>query len=52
MILMEFAQKMGIAPGIVVRRLQQEKLLPLDHYNHLKGHLEWQSSPQRRASLG
>ncbi len=31
-----FASRVGIAPGIVVGRLQQEKLLPLDHCNDLK----------------
>ena len=37
----EFAQKVGIAPGIVVGRLQHEKRLPFDHCNDLKRHLEW-----------
>ena len=37
----EFAQKVGIAPGIVVGRLQHEKLLPFDHCNDLKRRLEW-----------
>ena len=37
----DFAQKVGIAPGIVVGRLQHEELLPFTHYNDLKRHLEW-----------
>jgi HTH-type transcriptional regulator / antitoxin HigA len=37
----DFAQKVGIAPGIVVGRLQHEKLLPYDHCNDLKRRLEW-----------
>ncbi len=37
----EFAKKVGIAPGIVVGRLQHEKLLPYDHCNELKHYLEW-----------
>jgi Zn-dependent peptidase ImmA (M78 family) len=37
----EFAQKIGIAPGIVVGRLQHENLLPYDHCNDLKQHLKW-----------
>ena len=37
----EFAKKVGIAPGIVVGRLQHESLLPHDHCNDLKRHLEW-----------
>ncbi len=37
----EFAQSVGIAPGIVVGRLQHEKLLPFDHCNDLKLRLEW-----------
>jgi addiction module HigA family antidote len=39
--IVEFAQKLGIAPGIVVGRLQHEKLLPFDYYNELKRRLEW-----------
>ena len=37
----EFAKKIGIAPGIIVGRLQYEKLLPYDHCNDLKRYLEW-----------
>jgi len=37
----EFAKKVGIAPGIVVGRLQHEKLLPYHHCNDLKRHLTW-----------
>jgi HTH-type transcriptional regulator/antitoxin HigA len=37
----EFANKIGIAPGIVVGRLQHEGLLPYSHCNELKRHLEW-----------
>jgi HTH-type transcriptional regulator / antitoxin HigA len=37
----EFAKKIGIAPGIVVGRLQHEKLLRYDHCNDLKRYLEW-----------
>src|SRR5260370_21291890 len=36
-----FAQKMGIASGIVVGRLQRDKLLEYHHCNDLKRHLEW-----------
>ncbi|HTK11458.1 MAG TPA: HigA family addiction module antitoxin [Ktedonobacteraceae bacterium] len=36
-----FAQKVGIAPGIVVGRLQHEKRLPFTHCNDLKRRLEW-----------
>lgn len=38
----EFARKIGIAPGIVVGRLQHEKRLPFHHCNELKRFLEWQ----------
>ncbi len=34
-----FAAELGIAPGIVVGRLQYEKLLPYTHLNSLKRHL-------------
>lgn len=37
----DFAKKVGIAPGIVVGRLQHEKLLPFSYCNDLKRHLEW-----------
>lgn len=36
-----FAADLGIAPGIVVGRLQHEKVLPLSHCNSLKRRLEW-----------
>jgi HTH-type transcriptional regulator / antitoxin HigA len=35
-----FAAELGIAPGIVVGRLQYEKLLPYTHLNALKRHFE------------
>jgi addiction module HigA family antidote len=37
----EFAQKIGIASGIVVGRLQHEELLPFTHCNQLKRTLKW-----------
>lgn len=37
----QFAKKVGIAPGIVVGRLQHEGLLPMSHLNDLKISLEW-----------
>jgi len=37
----EFAKEVGIAPGIVVGRLQHENLLPENECNDLKRHLEW-----------
>jgi addiction module HigA family antidote len=36
-----FADGLGIAPGIVVGRLQHEKLLPFNHGNQLKRRLTW-----------
>jgi hypothetical protein len=38
-----FAAELGIAPGVVVGRLQHEKLLPFTHFNGLKRHF---SSPE------
>jgi addiction module HigA family antidote len=38
-----FARELGIAPGIVVGRLQYEKLLPFSHCNDLKVKLVWSS---------
>lgn len=37
-----FADSLGIAPGIVVGRLQYERLLPPSHGNRLKIFYEWQ----------
>lgn len=36
-----FAKSIGLAPGIVVGRLQYEKLIPMSHMNDLKRKLEW-----------
>lgn len=36
-----FADRIGIAPGIVVGRLQYEGLMPPSHGNHLKVFLRW-----------
>ncbi len=36
-----FADGLGIAPGIVVGRLQHEKLLPPSHGNRLKVYYQW-----------
>jgi HTH-type transcriptional regulator/antitoxin HigA len=44
----EFAQKVGIAPGIVVGRLQHENRLPFDHCNELKRRLEWKAEEQSK----
>ncbi len=37
----DFAETIGIAPGIVVGRLQREQLLPADERNELKRKLYW-----------
>lgn len=37
----KFAQQLGIAPGIVVGRLQHDKLIPYSHLNSLKNYFEW-----------
>lgn len=39
----QFASEIGIAPGIVVGRLQHEKELQPSHCNDLKRRLEWGS---------
>ena len=38
---MRFARSLGIAPGIVVGRLQREQIIPYSHLNRLKIRLEW-----------
>jgi addiction module HigA family antidote len=37
----DFASSIGIAPGIVVGRLQHDKMLPVTHCNDLKKRFEW-----------
>lgn len=37
-----FAQKIGIAPGIVVGRLQHDGLIPFTHLNKLKQYYKWE----------
>ncbi|HLG63247.1 MAG TPA: HigA family addiction module antitoxin [Ktedonosporobacter sp.] len=39
----QFAQTVGIAPGIVVGRLQHEQRLPFNYCNDLKRRLEWKT---------
>jgi hypothetical protein len=41
--ILAFATDAGIAPGIVVGRLQHDKLLPPSHCNDLKRRLDWAS---------
>ncbi|MBI4583583.1 MAG: helix-turn-helix domain-containing protein [Planctomycetes bacterium] len=38
---LNFAKKIGIAPGIIVGRLQHDKLLPYNRLNELKIKLRW-----------
>ena len=42
-----FASRLGIAPGIVVGRLQHDKILSVTHCNDLKIKLRWVNSEQR-----
>jgi HTH-type transcriptional regulator / antitoxin HigA len=37
----KFAKQIGIAPGIVVGRLQHDEILPVSHCNDLKCNFEW-----------
>lgn len=37
----EYAKRIGIAPGIVVGRMQKENILPWSHLNDLKTKYEW-----------
>jgi Zn-dependent peptidase ImmA (M78 family) len=41
-----FARSIGIAPGIVVGRLQHDGILPHSHCNDLKRRLEWARETQ------
>jgi Predicted Zn peptidase len=42
--IMLFAESLGLAPGIVVGRLQHEKLIPYSHYNALKRRFVWKDA--------
>lgn len=46
-----FAREQGIAPGIVVGRLQHEGLLPFSHLNALKRTFKWSNTSSREKSL-
>lgn len=37
----EFAERVGIHPGIVVGRLQREGIVPFSHFNGLKERFDW-----------
>jgi len=37
----DFAEKLGIAPGIVVGRLQHDRIIPRSYFNDLKKRLTW-----------
>ena len=41
-----FAEHIGIAPGVVVGRLQYEKRIPFTHLNGLKRRFQWQIGSQ------
>jgi Zn-dependent peptidase ImmA (M78 family) len=45
--IIEFANEIGIAPGIVVGRLQHDGLLPSSHCNDLKQRWEWVLNEQK-----
>lgn len=45
----EFAKEIGIAPGIVVGRLQHEKRIPYNQWTDLKRRFAWKKSPQAKA---
>ena len=40
----DFAAKIGVAPGIVVGRMQHDKLLPQSYLNGLKVRYEWKET--------
>ena len=44
-----FAEQQGIAPGIIVGRLQHQRLLPWNRLNDLKVNLEWSDAPPQSA---
>ena len=47
--IIQFANDIGIAPGIVVGRLQHDDILPPSHCNDLKQRWEWALDEQKRS---
>jgi HTH-type transcriptional regulator / antitoxin HigA len=47
----EFAQALGVAPGIVVGQLQHKRLLAKSQCNDLKQQLQWKSHPSVTSAL-
>jgi addiction module HigA family antidote len=45
----QFAAEIGVAPGIIVGRLQHDHHLPFNQLNHLKRRFEW-TQPKARAA--
>jgi HTH-type transcriptional regulator/antitoxin HigA len=45
-----FAEKLGIAPGIIVGRLQHERYIPPSHCNDLKRHFQWAAAQREDAN--
>lgn len=43
--ILAFAEKIGIAPGIVVGRLQHDKVIPFNHHNALKHRIDLKHYP-------
>lgn len=41
---LQFASELGVAPGIIVGRLQREGIIPWSHYNDLKVSFRWAGS--------
>ncbi len=48
--ILRVAKEIGVAPGIIVGRLQHESLLQFSECNHLKKRFEWVSPTRRRAA--
>ena len=46
-----FAQRLGIAPGIVVGRLQHDGIVPRQNFNGLKRHFDWADDPKRNQEI-
>jgi Zn-dependent peptidase ImmA (M78 family) len=48
--ILRVAKEIGIAPGIIVGRLQHENILQFSECNHLKKRFEWANRTRRRAA--
>ncbi|RJX19557.1 MAG: addiction module antidote protein, HigA family [Ammonifex sp.] len=48
-IVSDFARQLGVAPGIIVGRLQHDKIIPFNYLNKLRRRLQWAKPQENEA---